>query len=453
MAGPARLRRGLAALLLGLLAATGPLHAETRLSPDEGRQFAIQLVQNGQPTAARAAALALLARDPDDVIALIVLSRAERDLGNYAAARAAAARAHALAPPGRDRFGAALAMAQALASEGRRTAAQLWLRRAAEDAPDARTRAIAVRDFAYVRSRNPFRARISFGARPSSNVNDGPTTNTILIGGFEFVNPDAVPLSGLGFSAAADLSWRLVTGERSALTFGVNGAATHYALSDAARAAVPTAQGSDFASESLSVSAGWSWTDETRSYEVSLAHGRDWEGGAAIADWNQLGFRHGRALGEDRRLVLGLTLQDTTRRDAAVRSSQMALAEVGHSWGLTGGDRIGATLEFGRVWSDAASVAHRRAGLTVDWQKAKPLWKLSLSAEASLGLKLYDQPLYIAEPRRDLTATLGVTAVLSELDYMGFAPEIGLTLTKTDSNIPAMTTEKAELRFGIRSVF
>ena len=48
---------------------------------------------------------------------------------------------------------------------------------------------------------------------------------------------------------------------------------------------------------------------------------------------------------------------------------------------------------------------------------------------------------------------LGVTAVLSELDYMGFAPEIGLTLTKTDSNIPAMTTEKAELRFGIRSVF
>ncbi len=95
MAGPARLRRGLAALLLGLLAATGPLHAETRLSPDEGRQFAIQLVQNGQPTAARAAALALLARDPDDVIALIVLSRAERDLGNYAAARAAAARAAA----------------------------------------------------------------------------------------------------------------------------------------------------------------------------------------------------------------------------------------------------------------------------------------------------------------------------------------------------------------------
>lgn len=77
----------------------------------------------------------------------------------------------------------------------------------------------------------------------------------------------------------------------------------------------------------------------------------------------------------------------------------------------------------------------------------------ALSAEASLGLKLYDQPLYIAEPRRDLTATLGVTAVLSEMDYMGFAPEIGLTLTKTDSNIPAMTTEKAELRFGIRSVF
>ena len=61
---------------------------------------------------------------------------------------------------------AALAVAQALSSEGARTRAQLWLRRAMQVAPTKRQKALAVRDFRYVRLRNPWSTRLSFSVAP-----------------------------------------------------------------------------------------------------------------------------------------------------------------------------------------------------------------------------------------------------------------------------------------------
>ncbi len=438
-------------LVLALFQA--PVAAETRLSLPQARQFAVQLVQSGQPLAARAAALALLRHDPNDVVALIVLSRAARDLGDYRPAEAAARRAFRIAQTDKDRFSAALAMAQALASHGRHGAAQLWLRRAAEVAPDARHRMVAVRDFAYVKSRNPWRATFDFGAFPSSNVNDGPVTNTIVIGGIEFSNPDAVPLSGFGLSAAADLQRHWELGPTSRIVLGLAGNVTEYRLSDAARAAVPSARASDFGKAGLSASIGWARQDGPTQLSVTVQGGRDWQAGATLADWRQLRLGYGRAFAEDRRLNLGFSLTDTDRHDAALRSSLRSAVDLGWSWGAPGADGWALGLSIGRVASDAASVARREAELRLDWQDAQPLLGAELSAFASIGLKLYDRPLYIADARRDVTAQLGLSAVLVKLDYLGFAPEVGVTFSQTDSNITAMTTRKAELRLGVKSTF
>jgi tetratricopeptide (TPR) repeat protein len=289
MTGRAARLLGVAGLLLGLgLAAAAS--AETRLTIDQGRALAIRLVQAGQATAARDAARALLQRDPDDVLALIVLSRAERDLGAYKAAQKAARHAARVATKEKDRFAASLAMAQALSSDGRRTAAQFWLRRAMELAPDDQSRAVAVRDFTYVRSRNPVSARLSFGAFPSSNVNDGPTSNTLIIGGIEFVNPDAVPLSGLGFSLGGDLSWRMPVGEKAGLTLGLSGSSTRYILSEDARRQVPDARAGNYATSSLSVSVSYDQRFDKSLLSARLETGRDWLGGEALADWTQLTF-------------------------------------------------------------------------------------------------------------------------------------------------------------------
>lgn len=446
----ARLLRG-AALALAMLGA--PAAAETRLSIPEARQFAVQLVQSGQPTAARAAARALLQHDPDDIVALIVLSRASRDLGDYRTAETAARRAFRLAESDKDRFSAALAMAQALASHGRHSSAQFWLRRAAEVAPDDRHRMVAVRDFAYVRGRNPWRAALSFGAFPSSNVNDGPTTNTLIIGGMEFSNPDAVPLSGFGFSTGFDLSRRWELDPKSQLLLGLSGNVTEYVLSSGARAAVPSARGSDFGNAGLSASLGWARQEGAHQVRVTAEAGRDWQAGAVLSDWQQLRLSYGHSFAADRQLSLGFSLTDTTRQDAAIRSSLRTTIEAGWAWGAADKDRWSLGLSLGKVASDAASVARHEAEVRLDWQQARPMLGLALSAYASVGIKSYDRPLYIAAAREDVTARLGLSAVLVNLDYLGFAPEVGLTVSGTESNISAMTTRKAELRLGLKSTF
>ncbi|MBL4927283.1 hypothetical protein [Fuscibacter oryzae] len=427
--------------------------AETRLSIGQGRALAIQLVQNGQATAARAAALALLQRDPDDVVALIVLSRAERDLGAFKAAQKAARHAERVATRDEDRFGAALAMAQALASDGRRTAAQFWLRRATELAPDARARAVAVRDFTYVRSRNPLKARLSFGAFPSSNVNDGPTSNTLVVGGIEFVNPDAVPLSGLGFSVGGDLTWRLPAGKEAGFTLGLSADSTRYILSESARAQVPDASASDYATSGLSLSAGYDRRFGESVLSSTLRIGRDWQGGAALADWSQLSFGLQRSMDERHALSLALEVTDTRRKDSDIRSSQKIGGGVGWIWASEAGDRWASRLTLGTVQSDSAAIARREGELRLDWQRAAPVLGVELSAFATLGLAQYDRALPGLATRQDVNARLGVTALISKVDYMGFAPEVGLVLSGTNSNIPALTTRKAELRLGIRSTF
>lgn len=427
--------------------------AETRLSINEGRALAVRLVQSGQATAARAAALALLQRDPEDVVALIVLSRAERDLGAFKAAQKAARHAERVATTDRDRFGAALAMAQALASDGRRTAAQFWLRRAAELAPDDRARAVAVRDFAYVRSRNPLKARLSFGAFPSSNVNDGPTSNTLIVGGIEFVNPDAVPLSGLGFSVGGDLSWRLPAGKEAGVTLGLSADSTHYILSEGARAQVPDARASDYATSGLAVSAGYDQRAGKSVLSSTLRIGRDWQGGAALADWSQLSFGLQRGMDERHALSLALDLTDTRRKDADIRSSRKIGGGVGWLWASEAGDRWASRLTLGSVQSDSAAIARREAELRLDWQRGAPVLGMEVSAFATLGLAQYDRALPGLATRQDVNARLGVTALINKVDYMGFAPEIGVVLSGTNSNIPALTTRKAELRLGIRSTF
>ncbi|MBP6737687.1 MAG: DUF560 domain-containing protein, partial [Rhodobacteraceae bacterium] len=174
---------------------------------------------------------------------------------------------------------------------------------------------------------------------------------------------------------------------------------------------------------------------------------------AVLSDWQQIRLGYGHSFAADRQLSLGFSLTDTTRQDAAIRSSLRSTVEAGWAWGAADKDRWSLGLSLGKVASDAASVARHEAEVRLDWQQARPMLGLALSAYASVGIKSYDRPLYIAAAREDVTARLGLSAVLVNLDYLGFAPEVGLTVSGTESNISAMTTRKAELRLGLKSTF
>jgi tetratricopeptide (TPR) repeat protein len=135
---------------LALLLAA-PLRAEPLvIDPPTMRILAFEAVQAGFAEDALEITDALLARDPNDASALTIRSQALRALGRYPEAIEAARAAWKAADTQPARFGAAMAMAAAQSSSGRRTRAELWLRRAANVAPNERTYAIAQRDFGHV---------------------------------------------------------------------------------------------------------------------------------------------------------------------------------------------------------------------------------------------------------------------------------------------------------------
>lgn len=429
--------------------------AQTRLDIPEARQLAVGLLQAGQAQAAREVARVLLERDPEDVTALLVLARAERDLGAFGAAQAAGRRAYRLAEPGNARFSAAMATAQALSSEGRRTAAQLWLRRAAEAAPDDLRRAAAIRDFTYVRSRNPLTLQFGFGVAPSSNVNGGPTTNTLVLGEFEFVDPDAVPLSGLVTTLDVGVGYIVDLSAEQTLSFGLRGRTQQVTLSETAKDRVPDAEGSDYAQDALSARIGWTVVPAGGKGRtmIDLEIGREWSGREPLADRVELSLRHERLLSPTDRLGLALTGEQTTRLDAALRSSDGTRVEIDWTHVLPSKDRTGLSMALGRVTSDAASIAHRSVDVRFSYARAEPFLGMALAGYVKIGARQDERPLYSVEPREDTSVELGITATMLKLDYLGFAPEVGLVRNRTWSSVSVNDTEETQLRLGIRSSF
>src|SRR6056297_3922224 len=118
----------LSGILCVAVLAASQTTAQAVLSPEQLRELAGQAVLAGQAGLAFDLSGALIDRDEADLNAHLIRSRAARDLGRNDDALIHARRAWTLSETEEVRYASALAVAQALSSSGRRTAAQLWLR-------------------------------------------------------------------------------------------------------------------------------------------------------------------------------------------------------------------------------------------------------------------------------------------------------------------------------------
>ena len=160
-------------IVCGLITVAQGGLAQTTLGVDQMRAAAGQSLKIGNPAQAEMLANALLVRDKNDLTALLIRGRALRDLGRLPEARKMMRRAWRLSNNEADKYATALITAQVLSSQGKRTLAQLWLRRAAQHAPNDLLRARAKRDFGYVRQQNPWKTDVTFTFAPNSNINNG----------------------------------------------------------------------------------------------------------------------------------------------------------------------------------------------------------------------------------------------------------------------------------------
>lgn len=444
------------ALAIGALAA--PLSAQDttqRLSPSEARSFALGLLQQGEPQAARALALGLLRKDSRDYIALMVLAEAERNLGRPTQAKFAARRAWRSTEVEKERFAAAFMMSNILKSEERYGSAQLWLRRAGGATDEPRFEAAARQEYRRVQATNPWSIGFNFTLAPTSNVNGGPNDNTYTIGDLVFVDPTAVPLSGVEIGTQFNVTRRFTPADWGRVSLGVSYDERRYVLSSAAKRAVPTASGSDYAFTALDahMRIDFASKKERARTTAEFGLGQAWQAGTRIATTQRLRFSRGFTPERLAFASYGATIQNQTRHDSALRSNTaytvdgFALKQLGNKSLL----RYGASLS--KVESDSSDMAYAAATLSLAYLPAEPLLGAKASFSGALQMREYDRLRYGSTLRRDQKLSLAANFVFEQVDYMGFSPTLTLNATRNISNKTFFDTQEFGLSLGIKSTF
>lgn len=458
--GATRPGRAVIAALIGLVISAGAIHAQI-LTPDQMRGTAVTAIDSGNPALALRVTDALLQRDADDVTALILKARAARDLGQFDIAQPAAARAWSLADTPQERFDSARVMAQVLSSQGKRTRAQLWLRRAVQHAPDDAARQTIVREYRYVSARNRWNTQLNFALAPNSNINNGSVKDTTEILNFftqDYVIADlggaAVALSGLEASAGATVKYRLLedTTHRTDLLMQVD--TRRYILSDEAERIAPTAEASDFALDSLNIGIDHRWRDQTAplEYQLGALVGVTQYGGDHYSDQARLSFGINRALDRQTQISLALAA-DATRGPLAPHADGLRLGlNIQHRQAQ--GTLLAARLSLSQSRSDSDSADYDDIRLDLI---AEPTWTI-VGAAPQFGLSLrgrdYDSyNLFSPDGRRDREVALYLTLSFAQAELYGFIPTMTVEASRTDSNIGLFDVNRYGLQMGFRSAF
>ncbi len=426
------------------------------LTADETRRAALDALRAQMPADALLLSSALVDRDPQDFTALLIKARAARDLGRYHLANDAAQTAWATADTDAERHASALIRAQALASDGRRTAAQLWLRRAVEYAPDDQARALAIRDFRYVRARNPLAVDLRFGITPKSNINNGSARSTARLFGLPFdlqLRGAARALSGIETAAGAGLRYRVSESRQHATDLQFNLDSRHYRLTDDARAIAPTAKGSDFAQTVIATGVLHRWTPEGARAErqVGLEAGRLWYGGDPYADFLRGSVGLTVALPKGARLTPAIGLE--MNRGPAAPWSDVARVSLGWTAAATKAGQLSLSMAVTDSRSDVASAEYADVTLGMDYALARPLLGAQALVSFDLRDRAYPRSAVAPGPRDDRSAAAAVSLTFDRAQYMGFAPVVTLSARQNASTVDLYDTRDIGISVGFRSAF
>lgn len=444
---------GLALSLWAGAAQAGPV----ALTPDALQAEGYRAINAGQAEAAHQIALALLQRDPQDFMALILRSRSARALGHFDEARAAARAAWALARTPSQRYAAAMVRAQALVSSEDRTAAQFWLRRAVQLAPDPQSKAVAIHDFTYVRDRSHWSFQLGASLVPSSNVNNGSAESTITLLGLPFVlSGDAQALSGLVGSVNASATYRLTPTQNTVTQFRFSGLERHNWLSASAQAQAPTAKGSDYDYSAIEAGVVQQWRAGVTSlaiYTWGVTAGHNWYGGDNLSNYLRLQGGVDRPLDAWNTGSLGFSLERQARQDVRDRSATVATGTVGVTRRFANNDQVTLTLGDRFTRSNATDIQHATDFAQLSWTKAAPVLGVKLGASLYLSRDIYATYPLSADGRRDIGVTADLSMLFTRASYMGFSPSVDVQFQRVRSNVSLYDTRNVGIAVGIKSDF
>ena len=448
-------RLGLACL--AVLWATFAQSQTIVLYPEEVRIASVAAIEQGEPGVALELANALILRDPKDLTAWKVKSRAARNMGIAKVSVAAARRAWALSRTDLDKYESAMLMAQALSSQGSRTRAQLWLRRAVQFAPTPQLRAVAIRDFRYVRTRNPWSTTLSFSVAPTSNANNGSANSTTRLFDlpFEFqLSGDAQALSGTEFSGGLSTTYQFPPGSRGSSAITARVSHRTYVLSDTAKALAPDAKGSDFALTTAALTYTRRFVGERprNPLDLSIGAGQNWYGGSIYTHFVQGRASKTVVLSPLTRLRFSLGA-DRQLSDRDAPSANSLSIGTAFDQRLANGGALHLAIDANRSRSDSDINDFRTIRASIAYDLPKPVLTARTTLSLTLQSRDYDRSPFAAAGRRDDTVEGSIGMVFTKVDYYGFSPTVALLASRTNSNIGLFDTRELGLRIGFQSAF
>lgn len=442
----------LAVLASGATAQTAIPEGTVAMTTAQAHSLARQALQQGRPDVADAISSGLLQRDPTDADALMIRAILLRGTGRLDEAADAGADAWRHAGNPVLRFEAAMLVADVRARQERFSAAQFWLRRADQAAPDAARRRAAEQAFVAVRNRNPLQVSLRFSVKPSNNVNNGAETTVIEIGGLPFrLDDSGQQLGGWEASAGLSLGYRLSENRTRRTDLLGEIFFRKVWLNSEAKALAPTAKGSDF--DYGTIVAGvrhqrliW---PETGPSSITGVLGQSWYGGESLARWADIQLGQTVKRGPDSALRFGLQARTEKRLDASINDSRSLGLSGEYLKGLGEGRSYSVGARVRNIWSDSATVDSLLLGVWGGWSfgRVGPVApRLSVSAEN----RDYQKWATTANGREDRTLGLTLDLVWPEVSYYGFVPQATLSARRTWSNVDIY--DRNELSLGLSAV-
>ena len=368
--------------------------------------------------------------------------------------------------------------AQALSADGKRTRAQLWLRRAAQVAPSKGHAVRAAQDFRYVQQRNPWQTHLSFTLAPNSNINNGSArdSSTLLYEVFSPLFGENVEiglgaasqaLSGVEMGFDVQSRYRFKQTERQAHDLRLGMSYRTYILSqssqddldaeDAERTArgepAQNIEGSDFSYGTVKLGYGYKQLRADRRGEFSFNAdlGQTFYGGKRYNSFLQASIGQTYQTSATTRLSFGLTgdMRNAQRGD----DYETVRLSGGISRKLSNGDGLYLGATAAASYSDAERLEYNEVGLRSSYVLGRDIKGTSLQFAVSTSFRDYDVSPHDPSGRREFTVGGELTATFKQIDYYGFNPSISLTASKTNSNIGLYDVNRVGLSIGIASAF
>ncbi len=456
------MRRGILALAAALYCSAANAQTQIDVPIAQARVIMAQAAVGGDPALAVQIANAILAQNPDDRDALVVLAVASPRLGDPKAGRVAGARAWHLSETPAQRYEAARVTALAAANAEELTRATFWLRLALISAPDEAERTRTINDARAVTRRNPWSTQLSFSLVPSNNVNGGAEDDQSAAPGNPTgtLSEDAIALEG----------WRASLGFT-----------TQYRLQETAKSRTVA---------SLQYQAARVWITEDTSVpneafdnstvQLSLRHDRVLENGTlgltfsrGLVEYRDLDLSARSTeeltydiwrIGVDRRFPVGERTNLSLSYGRELLDYEAAgIGEVNRNtigasltYGLEGGDRITGSVSFTDSVGDLDNYTSQDQSLRVLYSWSEPIGPVTLTAGG--GFKWADYPDYrvlfpVTGGRQDKTVFAEANIGFPEVSFAGFTPGLRVDLSKVDSNVSRFDRTTFSVGFTISSQF